>query len=111
VIGTWASTVGAAYGTAAAPAGAGAGTGAASGGLFPPGWTPFIDPLNLHDHWWLTIIPLIVLVSIAYKAIRTKDLSTYWKQVAVMSVQVFAGMIALAVLTFLIVEVAIPVLE
>lgn len=68
-------------------------------------YTPFLTPLDLHDHWWFTLIPLALGISIAYKAVRMKDLTRFWRAVAVMTVQIIGGMVALAVVTFVIVEV------
>lgn len=68
-------------------------------------YTPFLTPLDLHDHWWFTLAPLALGISIAYKAVRLKDLSKFWPAVAVMTVQIIGGMMALALLAFVIVEV------
>ncbi len=67
-------------------------------------YTPFLDPLDLHDWWWLTIVPLALGISIVYKAIRVGDLRHYWRGVLVMTLQVLLGMVALAVGIFAIVE-------
>jgi hypothetical protein len=77
------------------------------------GWSyrPFLDPLDLHATWWLTAIPLVVLMSIAYKACRVGDLGQYWKQVATMSVQLVLLLIGIAIATHALVEWVIPFLE
>lgn len=71
-------------------------------------WTPFLDPLPLHGSWWFTIGPLALFISMAYKAVRVTDLRDYWKQVALMTIQTILGMIGLAILVFVIVELVIP---
>lgn len=71
-------------------------------------WRPFLDPIDLHDRWWLTIIPLALGISIAYKAVRVQTLERFWPRVLLMTGQVVAGMIALAVCVFLLVEVLVP---
>lgn len=75
---------------------------------------PFINPIDLHDHWWFTLIPLAFFISMAYKAIRIPNVDhfwpTYWKQVAIMTAQVVGGMVLLAVAVFLIVEFIVPIL-
>lgn len=68
-------------------------------------WRPFLDPLDLHRWWYLLLIPIALGVSMAYKAVRVRDLGTYPWQVGMMTVQVVLGMIALAFAAHLIVEV------
>ena len=67
-------------------------------------YTPFLDPLDLHALWWLTMAPLALGISIVYKAIRVGDLRHYWRGVLVMTLQVLLGMVALAAGTFVVVE-------
>jgi len=68
-------------------------------------YTPLLTPLDLHDSWWFTLGPLALGISIAYKAVRMRDLTGFWRAVAIMTVQIIGGMVALAVLAFVIVEV------
>lgn len=76
------------------------------------GYTPFIDPLPLHDGWWLTIVPMAFLISVAYKAVRVPETERYFaayaKQVALMTVQMVGGMVALATVVYMVVEVIVP---
>jgi len=71
------------------------------------GWSyrPFIDPINAHHWWWALIVPLALLTAVAYKAVRLPTLERYWREVALMSVQVLLGMAALAATLWLLVEV------
>lgn len=71
------------------------------------GYTPFVDPLDLHGWWWLTLLPLALLMSMAYKAVRVADLSKYWGQVLLMTAQTVLGMVGLAVLVYVVVEVLV----
>jgi hypothetical protein len=71
---------------------------------------PFLDPLDLHDAWWLTLIPLALLISAAYKAVRVETFDGYWKHVLVMTAQVVIAMAGLSAALFLFVELAIPAL-
>ena len=73
----------------------------------PRAYRPFIDPLDLHNVWWFTLIPLALGISMAYKAVRLEDLSRFWKQSLLMTVQVVAGMIGLAVAAFIVVELIV----
>ncbi len=68
-------------------------------------WRPFIDPIDAHTWWYVLIIPLAFFICVAYKGVRAKDLHRYWVQVLIMTAQVVLGMIALAVISFLLVEV------
>ncbi len=72
--------------------------------------TLFLDPLNVHDNWWLTLIPLALLVSVAYKAVRVKTFEDYWKQVLMMTAQIVVAMLALAAALHLLVEIIVPAL-
>lgn len=69
-------------------------------------WTPFIDPVPgawLH-HWYLYLIPVSFLIAVTYKAIRMRDLKGYPAAVAIMTIQIVLGMIALALASYVLVE-------
>ncbi|MBL8746488.1 MAG: hypothetical protein JNK58_09055 [Phycisphaerae bacterium] len=70
-------------------------------------YRPFVDPLDLHNLWWWTLIPLALGISMAYKAVRLQDLSKYWQQSLLMTGQVVGGMIGLAVAAYIIVELIV----
>lgn len=78
-------------------------------------YRPFIDPLSLHAWWWITIVPLALWISIAYKAMRVPDCEGWWsayiKQVVWMTLQTVGGMMALAAVVFVIVELAVPLIN
>ncbi|MEM8834291.1 MAG: hypothetical protein AAGD00_00590 [Planctomycetota bacterium] len=67
-------------------------------------YTPFLDPLPLHDWWWWTIIPMAFGVSVAYKAVRLADLRDFWRQALVMTVQIVGTLIGLAAGAFVLIE-------
>ncbi|MBL8759749.1 MAG: hypothetical protein JNL50_00445 [Phycisphaerae bacterium] len=69
---------------------------------------PFIDPLPLQRHWWLLIVPVCLLVSIAYKAVRVSDFRTYWKQVFSMTAQLIIAIVGVCIAAFLLVQFIIP---
>lgn len=71
-------------------------------------YRPFIDPIDAHRLWFLLLIPLALGVSIVYKAVRTDDLRTYWRQVLVMTVQIVVGIIALGAASYLIIQHLLP---
>ncbi len=80
------------------------------GGLWQGG-TPFLDPMNIHAAWWFTTLPLALFVSMAYKACKHGDMSTYWRGVSVMTASILVGMIGFAFGMHAIVEWIIPALR
>ena len=72
-------------------------------------WTPFINPLNVFHTWWyLLLVPLSFGISVVDKAVRMIDRGGFWREVAVMTVQIVLAMIALAIVIGLLVQLAIP---
>lgn len=74
-------------------------------------YIPFLDPLDLHTAWWLTLVPLALGISVVYKAIRMRDLKGYAGQVLMMTVQIILGVIGISAALFIITEVMIPLVE
>jgi hypothetical protein len=74
-------------------------------------YTPFIDPIPAHGVWYLLIIPLTFLLAMAYKSVRVADIKEFWPNALTMWIQTLAGMIALAVFTWLLVEWLLPTLS
>jgi hypothetical protein len=68
-------------------------------------YRPLLDPLNVHDIWWMFLVPMALGISIVYKAVRVQTMDRYRQQVAIMTVQIILGMIALAVVSYLFVAV------
>jgi hypothetical protein len=61
-------------------------------------FTPFFDPLpalypGMDEYWLLLVIPLVLAISMVYKATRLKDLRRLPKDAAVMSVQILVMMV------------------
>ena len=74
-------------------------------------YLPFITPMSVfHDWWYVLIVPLSFGISMIYKALRIGDLDRYWREVAIMALQIILGMIALAIALMLLVQVVIPAL-
>jgi hypothetical protein len=74
-------------------------------------WTPFVQPVTAAVHWWwVLLLPMVVGISITWKAIRLRTLDGYWRQVWFMSGQLLAGMVALAAGLMLLVRVVVPLL-
>lgn len=73
-------------------------------------WRPFLDPLNLHGVWWAFLVPLSLGISVAYKAVRVPNFEGYWRQVALMTVQIILGMVVLWVVAFIVLGYVIPLI-
>jgi len=74
-------------------------------------WTPFLQPITGAAHgWWLLVVPMCAGISILWKAIRLRSLDRYWLEVAFMSGQLLAGMVALAAGLMVLVRVVLPLL-
>jgi len=74
-------------------------------------WTPFLEPLPGAQHWWwVLVLPMALGVALSYKAIRTKDLARYPRDVASMTLQIVAAVVGIAVGLHLLVVVLLPYL-
>lgn len=74
-------------------------------------WIPFIEPAPGVSTWWpALVIPLSLLISMAWRSVRQKDLTRYWPAVARMSTQIVVGMIALFAVLAVIVRVVVPII-
>ncbi len=73
-------------------------------------YTPFLDPIDLQVWWYLLLLPLAFGISMIYKAMRCENLNTYWHNVFVMTAQIVAAMIALAIGLIFIVQVLVPLI-
>jgi hypothetical protein len=71
-------------------------------------WRPFLDPVIIHDAWYLLIIPMAFFMSMAYKAVRCHDMRRYWRAVIAMTIQVVLGMIALGAGFWMLIEFILP---
>ena len=73
-------------------------------------WRPLLDPLPLDDGWFLLLLPLALLISIGYKAVRVGDMRRYWREVAIMTVQVILAMILLWIAAWLVIFRIVPLI-
>ncbi len=75
------------------------------------GWRPFLDPAPIPDIlWFLTLIPLALGVSVVYKAVRVRTMDRYAVNVLVMTAQIVAAMVLLALGAHALVEWIVPAL-
>jgi len=80
-------------------------TGGATGSTML-GYTPFLDPSPIVPFWWLVMLVLVVLVSLAYKTIKLPNLSNLPRQTVYMSLQILAFMVLAALAIALMTELA-----
>ena len=73
-------------------------------------YTPFLQPLPLHDWWWFTLIPMAWFISMAYKGVRLREPTArlYWRAVAIMTVQIVLGLVALAIGLYVFTDFLVP---
>lgn len=75
------------------------------------GWIPFLYPMHSVHHWWYVLmVPLAFGVSMIYKAVRMRNLDRYWGHVVIMTVQIIAGLVGLALALGILVEWLIPLI-
>ncbi len=74
-------------------------------------YIPFVDPIHaLQDWWYLLLLPLAFGIAVIYKALRSPQFERYWQNVLVMTGQIVAAMIALAVVLVVAIQVLIPLI-
>lgn len=71
-------------------------------------WRPFLDPLDLHEQWYLLLLPLALGISVAYKAVRLQTMEAYWRQVTMMTIQIVGGIVLLAIAAYVVIVVVLP---
>ncbi len=71
-------------------------------------YTPFIDPINAQDFWFVLLLPLAFFIAVGYKAVRTVDMRLYWRQVLTFTIQIVGGIILLGIGAYLVIAYAIP---
>lgn len=59
-------------------------------------YTPFVTPLPVWDYWMALLLPLIVLFSVGYKAIKCGTMAEVPRETAQIAVLIVLGMIAAA---------------
>jgi hypothetical protein len=74
----------------------------------PAPWRPILDPLSMHEYWWLLLFPLSLGISVAYKAVRVPTLDGYLRAVLILTTQIILAMILLWIAAFLFVGYLLP---
>jgi uncharacterized membrane protein YqgA involved in biofilm formation len=73
-------------------------------------YTPFIDALEIHDYWYLLIIPMTIFLAIGYKSVRCSDLSQFFKEVVIFTIQILGGLLVLAFAFMIVITMLLPML-
>lgn len=73
-------------------------------------WRPFIDPIDAHGWWFLLLLPIALLVSLTWKAVRIDNIKRLPRPVLVMTVQVVLAMLGLGLAAFIGLVVVLPIL-
>jgi hypothetical protein len=74
-------------------------------------WTPFVQPApGVTSWWWLLIIPTAVGIALAYTSIRSKTVAAIPREALVMTLQIIAAVVGIAIGLYLLVMVLLPVL-
>ncbi len=72
-------------------------------------WIPFLSPAPATPRWWwLLMVPMSILICMAWKAVRQDDMRGYWGAVTRMSAQVILAMIGMFVALAAIVQFLVP---
>lgn len=71
-------------------------------------YRPFLDPLDVHDAWFWLLIPLALLIAVAYKAVRVPDMAQYWRQTLLFTAQIILGIVGLFAVALLTLNVILP---
>lgn len=82
-----------------------------SAALAPIGWIPFLEPMPAaHAAWWLSIIPIALGVSLAWKAVRLETIEGWQRAVAMMALQIVLAVVGIAIGLYLLVQWIVPLL-
>ena len=71
-------------------------------------WRPFLDPLDLHAYWWTFLIPLALMISVVYKAVRSESPRAWARETVFMTAQIILAMILLGAAAFCFLEYVLP---
>ena len=72
-------------------------------------WIPFLSPAPATSRWWwLLMVPMSILICMAWKAVRQDDMRGYWGDVTRMSAQVILAMVGMFVALAAIVQFLVP---
>jgi hypothetical protein len=59
-------------------------------------WVPLLEPMGVDEYWVLLLLPLVIGISVVYKAIRMENLTRLPRQAMYMSAQILVFLTAAA---------------
>ena len=66
---------------------------------------PFLDPLPIDEYWLWLLVPLVLVVALVYKAIKTDDLTRLPRQTLALALQIVFFMALAAAALWMITEI------
>jgi len=73
-------------------------------------YTPFVDALSIHEYWYLLIVPMSIFLAIGYKSVRCSDMTEFFREVIIFTIQVLGGLLLLAAVSTFVIVVILPML-
>ncbi len=67
-------------------------------------WRVFLEPMPAHGYEWLLLIPITLLLSIAYKGVRCEKMERYWKAVFMMTGGILVALVLMTLVGWGVVE-------
>lgn len=71
---------------------------------------PFLDPLPLDTLWYILLVPMSFFLAVGYKSVRTFDMTKFWPQVFMFTLQLVVGLAGLGAGFFILVRILLPAL-
>ena len=68
-------------------------------------YTPFLDPMPIHDWWFWLLLPLCLLFSVVYKSVKCESVKQIPREALSITLFILGGMAAAAVVLTVIVKV------
>lgn len=72
--------------------------------LVPLAFRPLFEPLDVDAFWIFLLLPLVVVISVVYKAIKIDDLADLPRQTAVLALQIVVFMLLAAATLWMVTE-------
>ena len=68
------------------------------------GWVPFVTPLPMWGYWWILLLPILLVVAVVYKTVKTQSLAKVPGEALKLLVYIVLFMSAAALALALLVE-------
>lgn len=74
--------------------------------ITPLAYVPFLDPLTLHQLWYLLLIPLVFAIALVYKTLKMPTLKRLFAESVRLTAYILSLMIIFAVFLYVLVQMA-----